>query len=171
MGKTIPLPGDHISDGSPSVTKWVKVMFGATEGEVRYLDDTASEVQTLFTFPQYTFIEDVMWRVQTAFTGGVDLELGDTNTVNGWAEEGDIAATTAGTDIAGALYLLLVNSASSDAVTTAPTYAGIGVRCDTGATILHVSSTGTEPATGMLEVYVKYNMSQLQVSTEPDVYA
>lgn len=171
MGKTIPLQGDHIIDGTPSITKWVKVTFGATEGEVRSLDDTTATVFELITFPQYTFIEDVLWMVQTAFTGGVDLELGDTNNVLGWAEEGDVAATVGATDITGALYRMINNSPTSDAVTTAPAYAGLGVRCDTGAVTLEISSTGTEPATGMIEVYVKYHMAQLQVSTEPDVFA
>jgi hypothetical protein len=99
----------------------------------------------------------------------VDLQLGDTNNLIGWAEVADINATVASSNINSAMKLLYYNSASSDAVSTAPAYAAtMGIRCDTGATTIQISSTATEAATGMLEVYVKYNMVQVQVSTEPD---
>lgn len=166
--KVIPLSGDHIPDGAPSVSKWVKITVGATEGEIRTLDDTTATIFDVITLPQYAWIQDVGWRVQTAFTAGVDLQLGDTNNLLGWAEVADIAATVASTNITSANKILYYNSASSDAVTTAPAFAGFGIICDTGATTIQISSTATEAATGLLEVYVKYNMVQVQVSTEPD---
>jgi hypothetical protein len=142
-------------------------MVGATEGEIRLLDDTTATVFDVITLPQHAWIEDVGWRVQTAFTAGVDLQLGDTGNLLGWAEVADIAATVGSSNINRAGYIFANRVTTADP-STAPAYAGIGVRCDTGATTIQISSTATEAATGMLEVYVKYNMVQVQVSTEPD---
>ncbi|MHA2136120.1 MAG: hypothetical protein ACW99J_19850 [Candidatus Thorarchaeota archaeon] len=164
MAKAIPLQGDPIPDGHPSVTKWVKVTFGATHGDVQY--STAATVFDLITFPQYTMIEDVLWRVETAFTANVDLSLGNTDDADGWAEVADIGATVASTNLSGASIISYLSEASSDTVTTAPALAGIGLINDSGAYTLQVTQATAEPAVGMLEVYVKYNNSFLQTSTE-----
>jgi len=164
MAKSIPLAGDHIPDGAPSISKWVKVTFGATHGDVQY--STAASVFDLLTVPQYTFIEDVRWKVETAFTAAVDLSLGNTDATDGWAEVADIAATVVSTNMNGAEYMLLINSASSDAVSTAPALAGLGLCNDSGDYILQCTVATAEPTVGMMEVYVKYNNMQFQVSTE-----
>jgi len=164
MSKAIPLAGDHIPDGAPSISKWVKVTFGATHGDVTY--STAATVFNLVTFPQYTYIEDVMWKVETAFTGSVDLSLGNTDATDGWAEVADIAATVGSTNMNGANIIYSGREGSSDTVSTAPALAGIGLCNDSGDYILQCTVASAEPTVGMLEVYVKYNNMQFQVSTE-----
>ena len=162
--KSIPIQGDRIPDGLPSVSKWVKVTFGATQGDVQY--STAESAFELVSFPQYTYIEDVMWRVDLAFTANVDLSLGNTDNSSGWAEVADINATVGSTNMNGAAYISYKSEASSDTVSTAPAFAGLGYRCDSAANNLEVTVATAEPATGLLEVYVKYNNMEMQVSTE-----
>lgn len=157
---TLPLPGDNIPDGFPSVDKVVKVVVGSTSGDVTM--DTQA-VFDIMTIPQYAIIRDVGYRIQTAFTASVTLAIGDTNDGSGWVTTTMMGATTADTGINWVSRGVYGAPSSAYVSNTdyAP-YAYQGQYCDTGDLVLQVTAGGANPATGELHVYVVYNMAALQ---------
>jgi hypothetical protein len=153
---TLPLAGDNIPDGFPSVDKIVKVIFGSTSGDIT--SDTQETVE-LVTFPQYAIVRDIGYQVVTAFTASVTMTLGDTTNAAGWFDAAQMGCTTADTGILWASAAARTSSAGSSAGDFS--YQG-GIYCDTGARTLELVVGGADPATGQLDIYVVYNMAALQ---------
>ena len=154
--ESIPVTGDRLVDGFPSVEKIVKVTCGATSGEVLMI--TASgDVFGLCTMPQYAQITDVGWMVDLAFTAGVDLTIGDTDAAGGWASEAEVGATTTDTGITWATRLV-----QSSAADSGPAYALAPPLYSTAGKDINIVSAVTAAATGKLSVYIKYHMAYAQ---------
>ena len=152
--EVIPVAGDKLSDGFPSVEKIVKVTCGATSGEVLMVTSTG-DVFPLCTVPQYASVTDVGWMVDLAFTAAVDLTLGDTADPDGWAEVDDIAATTVDTNIQWASQPYN----ATDGTSTNPPYGYSGKLYDTGAADISCVVDTADAATGKMSVYIKYHMA------------
>ena len=149
----IPVAGDKLSDGFPSVEKIVKATCGATVGEVLLITGSG-DIFDLITVPKYAQVTDVGWMVDLAFTSGVDLSIGDSDDGNGWAEIADIAATVVDTGIQWASRMYN----ATDGTSTNPAYALTTPLYSTAGKDLQVISAVTTAATGKLSVYVKYHM-------------
>lgn len=151
--ESIPVTGDRLVDGFPSVEKIVKCTFGATSGEVLGTTQTAFG---LCTMPQYAQITDVGWMVDLAFTASVDLSVGDTDAADGWAEVADVGATTTDTGITWASNLGRFATTDSS---TSPAYSIAGTLYSTAGKDINVTVASANPATGKLSVYIKYHMA------------
>jgi len=146
--ESIPVTGDRLSDGFPSVEKVVKCTFGATSGDV--LCDT-TDVFGLVTIPLYAQVTDVGWMVDLAFTGSVTITIGDTDDAAGWAEAAQLGATVTDTGISWASG----HSGSS----TCPSYVYAPPLYDSSAEDIEATVGGAAPTTGKLSLYVKYHMA------------
>lgn len=151
--EVIPVAGDKLSDGFPSVEKIVKVTCGATSGEVLITTGTG-DVFDLITVPIYAQVTDVGWMVDKAFTAAVDLSIGDTDDADGWAEIADVDATTVDTYILWASRLYN----ATDGTSTNPAYALSTPLYSTAGKDIKITSAVTQPATGQMSVYIKYHM-------------
>jgi len=151
--ESIPVTGDKLSDGFPSIEKIVKCTFGATSGEVLGIT-SSGDVFGLCTVPQYAQVTDVGWMVDKIFTAAVDLSIGDTDDPNGWAEVDDVGATTIDTYIMWASRLYN----ATDGTSTNPAYALAAPLYSTAGKDINIVVDTADPATGQLSVYVKYHM-------------
>jgi len=149
--ESVPVKGDRLSDGFPSVEKIVKCTFGATAGEVTA--DTQA-VFGLITMPQYAQVMDVGFMVDLAFTAAVTLTLGDTDAAAGWAAAADIGATVTDTGITWASRY--IQSSANDCGCA---YALAPPLYSTAGKDINVTVAGANPATGKMSVYVKYHMA------------
>jgi len=154
--QTVPVVGDRLSDGFPSIEKIVKCTFGATSGEVTC--DT-SGVFAVCTLPAFAQLTDVGWMVEAKFNDDVGIAIGDTDDPNGWAEIADVLATVADTLI---YWSSRFSGAASTATDSGPVYAITPPTwTDCEETINCTVSTGV-PTTGKLAIYVKYHMAYAQ---------
>ena len=151
--ESIPVTGDRLSDGFPSIEKIVKCTFGATSGEVLGITGSG-DVFELVTIPKYAQVTDVGWMVEKIFTAGVDLTIGDTDDADGWAEVDDVGATTIDTYI---LWSSRLYNAT-DGTSTNPAYALAAPLYSTAGKDIKIASAVSAAATGQLSVYVKYHM-------------
>lgn len=149
--EVIPVAGDRLASGFPSVEKIVKCTFGATSGDVIGITQT---VFGLVTIPKYAQVTDVGWMVDLAFTAAVTITLGDTGNAAGWAEAANIGATVTDTGITWA-------SRQSEA-STCPAYAYAPPLYNSSAEDIEATVGGDNPATGKLSVYIKYHMAYSQ---------
>ncbi len=146
--EVIPVAGDRLSDGFPSIEKIVKCTFGATSGDVTC--DTQAAFG-LITIPQYAQITDVGWMVDKVFTDSVTITIGDTDAADGWAEAADCVATVADTGITWGS-----NHTGSD---TCPAYTYSCPLLSSGPEDIDATIGGADPVTGQVSVYVKYHMA------------
>ncbi len=155
--QTIPVIGDRLSDGFPSIEKIVKCTFGAIAGEVQ---STASGTFAICTLPPFAQVTDVGWMVETLFGQNVAISIGDTDDPNGWAEIGDVTASVADTLI----YWASRFSGASTATDSGPIYAitpPTWTDCEENINVV-VSTSFSSQNTGELAVYVKYHMAYAQ---------
>jgi len=147
--QTLPVAGDDLSDGFPSVEKIVKCTLGHALGDV-----TDSGVAGICTIPINTQVTDVGWMVEVAFDGSLTITLGDTNAAAGWAESGDVGATTVDT---------YINWASAhDSASSAPAYAIAPPLYASCEEAVEYVMDGAAMTKGNLAVYVKYHMAYAQ---------
>jgi len=158
--ESIPVTGDRLSDGFPSVEKIVKATCGATSGEVLMIT-SSGDVFGLCTLPQYAQITDVGWMVDLAFTGSVTLTIGDTDAADGWAESGDVGATVTDTGITWASRHVVqaFDTAGVIQTSTRPAYALEQPLYSTAGKDINVVVDTADPVTGKMSVYVKYHMA------------
>lgn len=149
--ETLPVTGDRLSDGFPSIEKIVKVTFGATSGEVQC---SCQATFALCTIPEFAQVTDVGWMVDKLFTAAVDLTIGDTGNTAGWAEVADINATVVDTFIMWASHHISDASTQPAYHFAPPVYSTGGAGKDLSATV-----ATADPATGQMSVYVKYHMA------------
>lgn len=149
--ESIPVTGDRLSSGFPSIEKIVKCTFGATSGDVTC--DTQA-VFGLVTIPKYAQVTDVGYMVDLAFTGSVTITIGDTDDAAGWVEAAALAATVTDTGITWAS----AHSGSS----TCPAYVYAPPLYNSSAEDIEATVGGADPATGKLSLYVKYHMAYSQ---------
>jgi hypothetical protein len=158
--ESIPVAGDRLSDGFPSVEKIVKATCGATSGEVLMVT-SSGDVFGLCTIPQYAQIMDVGWMVDLAFTASVDLKIGDTDDDDGWAEVDDVGATTTDTGIVWSSKRIVAVSDTAGVLQTStqPAYALTTPLYSTAGKDINIVVDSADPATGKMSVYIKYHMA------------
>lgn len=184
MAVTIPLRGDRIPDGYPSVIKVVKVTAGCDTAGV----DVVSSSQATYglaTIPVGACIVDIGWRIAEGFTNSVTLEIGDTGDSNGWANATDFVSTAAMTHIKTASEAFLdglnesiISSAAGDTTTASTVWAVPAYAAPQGAPgkaqlvtgtdgpqTLELTIGGADPTEGKIEIYVYYHMAYGQKST------
>jgi hypothetical protein len=151
--QAIPIVGDELSDGFPSIEKIVKCTFGALKGDV--ITDT-SGTHKICSIAPYTQVTDVGWMVETKFGNDVAITIGDTGDPNGWAETGDVTASVADATI----YWASITGLA----TKAPRYAlASPIVSDSEEHVSVVVSTSfSSQAEGELAIYVKYHMAYAQ---------
>jgi len=157
--QTIPVIGDRLSDGFPSIEKIVKCTFGATLGEVT---STASGTVAVCTIAPFTQVTDVGWMVETKFGDNVGITIGDTDDPNGWAETLDVTASVADVSIYWASRISMGSGSTAD--DTGPIYAitpPTWTDCEETINVV-VSTSFSSQAIGELAVYVKYHMAYAQ---------
>ena len=164
MAINIPVAGDPVPEGRPSVFKILQVTFGPSNEDVDVSGSAVGDV-VVAELPAGSYIYDVGWRVSKAFNALVDLVIGDSGDTDGWAEVAQINATAAAANIKWASRGTYTDDAiSSDAYSTQQAYAESGrlsVPGDTGLN-LHVGIATTPASAGILEVYVVYTMAYAQ---------
>lgn len=150
--ESIPVTGDRLPDGFPSLEKIVKTTFGATSGEVQC---SCQATFGLCTIPKYAQVTDVGWTVEKIFTDTLTITLGDTNDAAGWAEAGDITATATNAYI---VWASKVYNATDGTDTNPAYHYAPPLYASCPEDLEAVVGTAT-PATGQLSVYVKYHMA------------
>lgn len=157
--QTIPVAGDKLSDGFPSVEKIVKCTFGAIAGDVT---STASGTFAICNVAPYAQVTDVGWMVETLFGQNVAITIGDTDDPNGWAETQDVVASVANTTIYWASRISMGEGSTAD--DSGPIYAitpPTWTDCEENINVV-VSTSFSSQNTGELAVYVKYHMAYAQ---------
>jgi len=147
--QTLPVAGDDLSDGFPSVEKIVKCTLGHALGDV-----TDSGVAGICTVPINAQVIDVGWMVEALFDGSLTITLGDTDNAAGWAEAADVGATTVDT---------YINWASAhDSASSCPAYVIAPPLYASCSEDIDYTMTGAAFSKGQLAVYVKYHMAYAQ---------
>jgi hypothetical protein len=183
MAIDIPLRGDRIPDGYPSVIKVVKVTTGCDSAGVDVISSSQA-TYALANVPSGAHIVDIGWRVAEVFTNAVTLTLGDSADADGWAQASDISTDamthikTASEAFLDGLNEWVITSNAADTTTASttwqvPAYARPGTQMgktlhgSDGSTArsLEVVVGGADPAVGKLEVYIYYHMAYGQKST------
>lgn len=180
--KFIPIPplGDAVPDGYPSIIKGIKYTLAAGsdnvssdfDGVIAASDGNAA-VAKIFAVPSGTIIWDVGWRVATAFNAEVDLSIGDSAGADGYAQVAHVDATLGDGMLLWTSRNTVAQSWFGDSnaaadTTGSPPYGMllpmIAYNSSTpGADVpINVTLATTAASTGILEVYLWYDMSLLQ---------
>ena len=168
--------------GFPSYVQCAKyVIAGGSDAGSDYdailsTSDGADATIEAFSLPSGAIIHDVGWRVAVNFNANVDLTLGDSDDADGYALIADVAATAAGDSNAikttrSVFTTLLADAGGSDilpATNAVPLYGFALPRLQWNSSApgdymsVDVTLAATEATTGVLEVYLWYDLSALQ---------
>ena len=103
MAKTIPMVGELFSGDNPYVMKALKIKMGLASASPDVILSgatvgTTDLLPTVVSIPAGIMVHDMGWFVEEAFTAGVTLAVGDTDSASGYAATTDIGATVKDTN-------------------------------------------------------------------------
>ena len=139
--KSIPEVGEIFGGYVPAKRELLHITVGGVDAATTtdlILSSAATASYTLVNVDVPIVLYTIYTMVETAFTAVVDLEIGNSTTVDNWSDEATIGATTAG--------VVLVANATGLSVPAV---------LAAGADIL-LDNSGAVAETGLLHVYIEY---------------
>lgn len=176
-------PRGGLVAGFPSYVQCAKYVIaaGSDASTVDYdaiisTSDGAAATIEAFSLPTGAIIHDVGWRVAVSFNAEVDLTIGDSDDVDGYAIVANVNATAGDSNDLWTARKIITNadySGDSDCLadtTAVAAYAFLLPRLQWNSSApgdfmsVDVTLSDTEATTGVLEVYLWYDLSALQTT-------
>ena len=149
---TIPQVGESYVGDNPAIVKCARVTIGVSSGAPDVVAE-ATGVFPLFTVPAGCLVSEVKGRVLEAFTASVDINVGDSDDVDGLLAEAVLASTTYSSDTRNLLRRNVsgyVDSTGAD-----------GGRLYDAAQDINATITAATPAVGKAEFFIFYTQAGL----------
>ena len=160
MAKTIPMVGEAFLGDNPYVVK--VQMFRCSSASTDDAVFTTAAGADVVSLPAGCIVHDVGWFVETAFSAGSAIIIGDSDATSGYAAATDVGATTADTEIAWSSRVIIASSAhlASDC----PAYGASRFYGTDNAIEIAMTNTGAGNSAGALCLFVAYSMAGVGVT-------
>jgi len=156
MAKSFPNVGEAYLGANPYALKVqvIRVSSASTDDVVLTTALTGSDAE--IAMPAGMLVHDLGWFVETAFSAGSAITIGDSDAVAGFAAATDVAATTADTEVA---WASRVNLVSSDHLQSdCPVYGKSRLFGTSHNLAFAMTNTGAGNSAGALCVLLAYSM-------------